>query len=211
MSSASANSASAQGLLLATYGTIEIALYEIDLSDCPMCLPRSAVKAADRTGRLEFIYASLLATRKVFDVYASVPIERLSGLCFTLWAQFNHALLNGVRLLTCEADGWDVQHARKVLGFPEILHRQVRAIEEVIVRRNVALEVAKDSKDVFARLLTKIHQALRWYESSRFARTEGPGLTDQPSDPNDSLEAVYPGEPLAGFDEAFWQDFFDDN
>ena len=211
MNSASTNFASAQGLILATYGTIEIALYEIDLSDCPMCLPRSAVKAVDRTGRLEFIYASLLATRKVFDVYSSIPIERLPGLCTTLWTQFNHALLNGVKLLACEADGWDVQHARGILTFPEILHNQVSAIEEVISRRGLVLEFATESKDVFARFLMKIHQALRWYESSRFSRIEAQGTGDQPSDPNESMEAVYPGEPLQQFDEAFWHNLFDDN
>ena len=176
-----------------------------------MCLHRNAVKVADKTGRLEFFYASLLATRRVFDVYSSVPAERFTGLCFTLWVQFNHAVLNGVKLAACEADGWDVQHARSILTFPEILHNQVSTIEEIISRRGIVLEFATDSKDVFARFLLKVHHAVRWCESSQLPRIEAQGLNNQPSEPNESLEAVYPGEPLAGFDEAFWQNFFDDN
>ncbi len=176
-----------------------------------MCLPRTPVKAIDRTGRLEFIYASLLATRNVFDVYSSIPVERFSSVCFTLWAQFNHALLNGVKLLTTEAAGWDVQHARNVLTFPNILHRQVKDIEEIISRRGLVLETAMDEKDVFTRFLVKVHQALRWYESSRVSRIEPQGPSDQPSDPNGCLEMADPGESLTGFDDTFWQNLFDDN
>lgn len=200
-----------QGLLLATYHTTEIALYEIDLSDCPMCLPRVAVKVVDRSGRLEFIYASLLATRKVFDVYSSVPVERLSGICFILWAQFNHSLLNGVKLLSSEADGWDLEYARSVLTFPDILHNQVKAIEEVVSRRGLILETAMDGKDVFIRFLLKVHHALRWYESSRVSRTSPQELGDQLIDPNRSLEVTDPAETLPIFDDTFWQNLFDDN
>lgn len=198
-------------LLLATYHTTEIALYEIDMSDCPMCLPRVAVRVVDRTGRLESIYASLLATRKVFDVYSSVPVERLSGICFVLWAQFNHSLLNGVKLLASEADGWDLQHARSVLTFPDILHNQVKALEEVISRRGLVLETAMDGKDVFIRFLYKIHHALRWYESSRVSRTEPQELDEQLIGPNASLEGTDTAEALSVFDDAFWQNLFDDN
>lgn len=201
---------SPQGLLLATYHTIEIALYEVDMSDCPMCLPRVPVKVFDRTGRLEFIYTSLLATRKVLDVYSSVPVDRLSGICFTLWAQFNHALLNCFKLLKSEVDGWDLEHARNVLTFPAILHSQVKAIEEVISRRGLVLETAMDGKDVFTRFLIKLNNALRWYESSHFSRIEPQTLSDQPTDPNGFLEAT-DGESLPPFDDAFWQNLLDDN
>ena len=180
------------------------------MSDCSMCLPRVPVKVVDRTGRLEFIYTSLLATRKVFDVYSSVPVDKLSGICFTLWAQFNHALLNGVKLLQSEVDGWDLQHARNVLTFPDILHSQVKAIEEVISRRGLVLETAMDGKDVFTRFLFKLNNVLRWYESSRFSRIEPQTLSDQPTDPNGFLEAT-DGESLPAFDDAFWQNLLDDN
>ncbi len=180
-----------------------------------MCLPRTPVKVIDRTGRLEFICTSLLATKNVFDVYSSVPVERLSGVCFTLWAQFNHALSNGVKLLTTEADGWDLQHARNVLTFPDILHRQVKGVEEIISRRGLVLETALDGKDVFARFLVKVHQALRWYDSSSVSRIEPQGLSDQPSDqpsdPNGSLGMADPGDSLMVFDDTFWQNLFDDN
>ena len=176
-----------------------------------MCLPRVAPKVVDRTGRLEFIYASLLATKKVFDVYSLVPVERLSGICFTLWAQFNHALLNGVKLLTSEADGWDSQHARDVLKFPDILHNHVKALEDVISRRGLVLETAMDGKDVFPVFLRKAHHALVWYESSRLSRVEPQGLSDQTTEPNGLLEATDAGESLPVFDDAFWQNLFDDN
>lgn len=137
---------STQGLLLATYQINNIALYEIDVGECPVCLPRVSAKVVNGTGRLEFVYASLLTTRKVFDVYSSIP-ERLSSICFTLWAQFNHALLNGVILLASEAGGWDLQHARSLLMFPDILHSQVKAMEEIISRRGLVPEIAIDGKD----------------------------------------------------------------
>ena len=181
------------------------------MSECPMCLPRVAVKVIDRTERLGFIYGSLLATRKVFDVYSSVPVERLSGICFTLWAQFNHAILNGIKLLTAEVDGWDLQHARSVLTFPVILHSQIKAIEEVISRRALDLETAMYGKDVFTRFLTKLHHALRWYESSTVSRIEPQGLNDQPTYPNGSLEATDTVGSFPVFDDAFWQNLFDDN
>lgn len=198
-------------LLLATYHSTEIAQYEIDMSDSLRCLPRAAIKVVDRTGRLEFIYASLLATRKVFDVYSSVPVGKISGICFTLWAQFHHALMNAVKLLSSEAYGWDVQHARSVLGFPDFLHSQVKAIEEVISRRGLVLENAMDGKDVFTRFLNKIHQVLRWFESSRVSRIEAHGLSDQPTNPNGSLEVTDTGGSLPILDDAFWQTLFDDN
>lgn len=187
-----------------------IALYEIDMSDCSMGLPRVAVEVADRTGRLEFFYASLLATRKIFDVYSSIPVERLSGICFTLWAHFNHAMVNGIKLLNSEADGWDLQHALSVLTFPDILHSQVKAVEEIISRRGLVLEAAMDGKDVFTRFLTKIQHALRWYESSCVSRNEPQRLSDQPTDPTGSLEPIENGEPLPVFDDSFWQNLFDD-
>ena len=202
---------STQELLLVTYHTTEIALYEIDMSECLMCLPRATVKFADRTGRLEYFYASLLATRKVFDVYSSVPVERLSGICFTLWVQFNHALLYGIKLLSSELDDWDLQHARSVLTFPDILHSQVKAIEEVISRRGLVSETAMDGKDVFSRFLGKLHHALRWYESSRLSRIESQAPSQQPLDPNGSLEATDAGESLPVFDDIFWQNLFDDS
>lgn len=179
--------------------------------DCLLCLPRVAVTIVDRTGRLEFVYASLLATRKVFDVYSSVPVERLSGICFTLWAQFNHALLYAIKLLSSEVDGWDLQHARSVLMFPDILHNQIKAIEEVISMRGLVLETARGGKDVFARFLSKLHYVLRWYESSCAPRLESQALSDQPTEPNGSLVATDPGESLPVFDDAFWQNLFDDN
>lgn len=206
--SASINCMSTQELLLATYHTTQIALYEIDF---PTCLPQVGVKVFDRTGRLEFIYASLLATSKVFGVYSSILVGRLSGICFTLWAQFNYALLNAVKLLTTEADGWDLQYARNVLTFPDILHSQVRSIEETISRRGLVLENAMYGKDVFIRFLRKVHHALRWYESSRVSRIELEGMNDKPTDPNGSLEATDTGESLPVFDDAFWQTLFDDN
>ncbi|KAF6218798.1 hypothetical protein HO133_005341 [Letharia lupina] len=206
--SASINCMSTQELLLATYHTTQIALYEIDF---PMCLPRVGFQVFDRTGRLEFIYASLLATRKVFGVYSSILVGRLSGICFTLWAQFNYALLNAVKLLTTEADGWDLQHARNVLTFPDILHSQVTSIEETISRRGLVLENAMYGKDVFIRFLRKVHHALRWYESSRVSRIEYEGMDDKPTDPNGSLETTDTGESLPVFDDAFWQTLFDDN
>ena len=177
-----------------------------------MCLPRVATQVIDRTGRLEFIYASLLSTKKVFDVYSSVPVERLSGICFTLWAQFNHALLNGVKLLTSETDGWDSQHALNILTFPDILHNQVKALEEVISRRGLVTEIAMDGKDVFPRFLRKVHRALAWYESSsRLSRVESHRPSDHSTNPNEILEATDPGESLPVFDDAFWQDLFNDN
>lgn len=176
-----------------------------------MCLPRTTFRIVDKMGKLEFVYASLLATKRIFDVYSSIPTERLSGICFTLWAQFNHSLLNGVKLLSSEADGWDLQHARSLLAFPDILHNQVRQIEEVISRRGLVLETAMDGKDVFSRFLMKVHHALRWYESSRASRTEPQGMSNQRSDPNGSLDVDDPGELLPIFDDAFWQDLFDDN
>ena len=200
-----------EGLLLATYHTIEIALYEVDMGDCSKCLPRSTVKVVSRTGRLEFIYANLLATRKVFDVYSSVPVERLSGICFTLWAQFNHALLNGIKFLASEADGWDLQHARSLLTFPDILQSKVKAMEEIISRRGLMPETAMAGKDVFVRILTKLHHVLRWYESSRASRIEPQGLNDQPTDIDGSLEVADLGETLPAFDDAFWQDLLEDN
>lgn len=200
-----------QALLLATYHTIEISLYEVDISGCPMCLPRVATKVIDRTGRLEFIYASLLATKKVFDVYSSVPVERLSGICFTLWAQFNHAFLNSVKLLTSDAIGWDSQHAGNVLTFPDILHNQVKALEEVISRRGLLMETAMNEKDVFPRFLRKLRHALAWYESSRLSKVDTQGLSDQSINSNGVLEATDAGESLPLFDDTFWQELFDDN
>ena len=200
-----------QELLLVTYHTTEIALYEIDMSECLVCLPRATIKFADRTGRLEYIYASLLATRKVFDVYSSVPVERLAGICSTLWVQFNHALLYGIKLLSSELDDWDLQHARSVLTFPDILHSQVKAIEEVISRRGLVSETAMDGKDLFSRFLKKLHHALRWYESSRVSRIESQAPSQQPLDPNGSLEATDAGASLPVFDDAFWQNLFDDS
>ena len=202
---------STQGLLSASYHTTEIALYEIDLVDSPICLPRVPVTVVNRTGRLEFIYASLLATRKIFDVYSSVPIERLSSICLTLWAQFNHALLNGVKLLASEADGWDVQHARRHLNFHDILDCQVKAMEETVSRRGCGLKTAMDGKDVFIRFLAKVHHVLRWYESSQIPRIEPQGLGDQPTESNESLEVPDPGEPPLVFDDDFWQNLFNDN
>ena len=176
-----------------------------------MCLPRTTVQVGDRTGRLGFTYSSLLATRNVFDVYSSIPIERLSSICFTLWAQFNHALLNGVKLLASEADGWDVQHARNLLNFHDLLHCQVKAMEEIVSRRGCGSDSAMDGKEVFTRFLEKVHYVLRWYESSNASRIEAQGLGDQPSNPNGSLVVADPGEPLPVLDDTFWQTLFDDN
>ena len=181
------------------------------MSNCLKCLPREAVKVINRAGRLEFIYASLIATSKVFEVYSAIPIERLSGICFTLWVQINHALLNGFKLLTCETDGWDLQYARSVLTYPDILHRQEKAFEQVISRRGLILETAMDGKDVFASLLMKLRHALRWYESSRFSKMAPQGLSEQMSDPNVTLEVIDPGESLPVLDDAFWQNLLDDN
>ena len=211
ISKRSANLVSTLGLLSASYHTIEIALYEIDLVDVPLSLPRVPVSVANRTGKLEFIYASLLATRKIFDVYSSVPIERLPGICLTLWAQFNHAFLNGVKLLASEADGWDVQHARRLLNFHGILHCQVKAMEETISRRCRDVKTAMDGKDVFIRFLAKVQHVLRWYESSQIPRIEPQGPSDEPTASNGPLEAPDPGGPPMIFDEDFWQNLFDDN
>ena len=200
-----------QALLLTTYHTIEIALYEVYVSECPMCVPRNLVKVIDKSGKLEFTYASLIATRKVFDVYSSVPVESLIAVCFTLWAQFYHAFMNAIKLLGSDIDGWDLGHARSVLTFPDILHNQVKAIDYVISKRSLVLDPAMHGKDVFARLLTKLRHALRWYESMSNSRLEPQGLNDQPTYPNGSLETTDTGASFPLFDDAFWQNIFDDN
>ena len=181
------------------------------MSECPICAPKNLFKVVDKSGKLEFTYSSLIATRKVFDVYSSVPVDRLSGVCFTLWAQFNHAFLNGIKLLGSDVDGWDLPHARSVLMFPDILHNQVKAIEYVISRRSTVLDPAIQGKDVFTRLLTKLRHALRWHESTTNSRLEPQGLTDQPTYPNGSLETNDTGASFPVFDDAFWQNIFDDN
>ena len=180
------------------------------MGECPLCQTRVTAKVIKETGRVEFVYASLLATRKVLDVYASIPAEKLSRICLTLWAQFNQALRNGVKLLASEADGWDLQHARSLLMLPDILHSQVKAMEEIISRRGLMSETAIDGKDVFIRILSKVQQALRWYEFSCVSRTEPQGLSTQPTDANGSLEVADPGESLPVLDDVFWQNF-DDN
>ena len=200
-----------QALLLSTYHTIEIALYEIYMSECPMCVPRNLGKVIDKSGKLEFTYASLIATRKVFDVYSSVPVERISGVCFTLWAQFNHAFINGIKLLSSDIDGWDLPHARSVLMFPDILHNQVKAIEYVISKRCFVMDPAMNGKDVFARLLTKLRHALRWFESVTNSRLDPQGLSDQPMYPNGSLETTDTGAAFPVLDDAFWQNILDDD
>ena len=200
-----------QALLLTTYHAIEIALYEIYMSECPMCVPRNLAKVIDKSGKLEFTYASLIATRKVFDVYSSVPVEKVSGVCFTLWAQFNHAFLNGIKLLGSDIDGWDLPHARSVLMFPEILHNQIKAIEYVVSKRSPVLNPAMHEKDVFARLLAKLRHALRWDESITNSRLEPQGLADQPTYTNGPLETTDTGPPFPVFDDAFWQNIFDDS
>ena len=176
-----------------------------------MCAPRNVVKVIDKSGKLEFTYASLIATRKVFDVYSSVPVEKVIGVCFTLWAQFNHAFINAIKLLGSDIDGWDLAHARSVLTFPDILHYQVKAIEYVISKRSLVLDPAMHGKDVFARLLTKLRHALRWYGSMTNSRLEPQGLTDQPTCPNGSLGTTDTGASFTMFDDAFWQNMFDDN
>ena len=183
----------------------------MDMVEHPMCLPRVTTEVVNRTGRLEFMYASLLATRKVFNVYTSVPIERLSSVCFTMWAQFNHSLLNGVKLLASEADSWDVQQARSILNFHDILHRQVEAMEGIISMRSRDMDTAMVGKDVFTRFFTKIRHALRWYESSQTSGMEAQGLCDISTEPNGSLVVADPGEPLPVYDDTFWQTLFDDN
>lgn len=199
------------GFLLASFHVAEIALYEMYMSDSPMCLPRVAVRVLDRTERLEFLYTSLLATRSVFDVYSSIPVERLSGICFILWAQFNHALLNSVKLLSSETDGWDLQHVQNVLTYPDILHNYFKALEEAISRRGLVLETAMDGKDIFVRFLTKINHALRWYESSRLSKNEPHGRSDRFTEHHEFLETIDLGESLPVMDDAFWQTLSDDN
>ena len=202
---------SSQGLLLATYHATEIALYELDMGDSPSCPLKIAEKIVRSTGRLEYVYANLLATRKVFDIYTSVPVARLTSICFTLWVQFNHALLNGFKLLSSEVEGWDLQHAQSLLTIPEFLHSQVKAMEEVISLRGLVLKDAMDGKDVFTRILVKVNRALQWYESLRASRIEPQEPSDQPANPDGPLEVAKPGESLPVFDDAFWQDLFDDN
>lgn len=176
-----------------------------------MCLPQATAKVVARTGRLEFVHASLLATRKVFDIYLSIPIKRLPSISFTLWLQFTHAILNGVKLLTSETDGWDSQYARRVLKLHDVLLHQVDAMEQITSSRSVVSGNAVDGKDIFAQFLVKMHHALRWYESSRISGSAPQGLSDQHTDASDSVEVADPGEPLPVFDDAFWQNLFNDS
>ena len=204
-------------MLLTTYHTAQIALYEIDIGDCTMCLPRTTDKFVERKGRIEFIHASLLATRKVFDVHASIPVEKQPSVCLTLWIQFQHALLNGIKLLTIETDAWE--HASTLLMFPDILHHQVKVLEEVISHRGLfdfetAAIIDGKEEDIFVTFLAKIRYIVRLYESLRVSKKlEVRNLDEQSpgASANAFVEAAESGDVLPVFDDSFWQTFFDDS
>jgi hypothetical protein len=113
--------------LLGHHSIATILLYSASLSSS---------SALPSTERLTHLWACLHATRAFFDIPSDPTQSRLTGIASF---DFFTALLTATKLATLpDLTGWDLDVVRTVLGFAEIVDRQIAEMEKLADRRDSA-------------------------------------------------------------------------
>jgi hypothetical protein len=87
---------------------------------------------------------------------------------YITYAQVEYAISMGIKLLRLPViDGWDADHARALLDFPNAMEMAIPKIEAIIrIRsRNVEQRRSDDSRDLFTKYLNDMTCLKSWSES----------------------------------------------
>jgi hypothetical protein len=156
-----------------------------------------------------------------------------------MWIQSGYALLMGIKLCSCIADGWDLDHVREVLQFLPSIDTVISKLERIIQLREgneenpvpLTSDTPAPNDDIFSRYLRQMRCVKQWYllmlSSNKILPSECSPETrqnqhqpprqnlqsfPQPPTPDPTIERA---EPIAedfimGAGDYFWQGFYDD-
>ena len=210
----------------------EISLYEIGVY-------RAFNPENDTAHRLTLLYACLMAVKTFFETHFSPSSPIPPSLCYMMWIQSGYALLMGIKLCCCIADGWDLGHVREVLQFLPSIDTMISKLERIIQLRKpneeypipVASDESVPNDDIFSRYLRQMCCVKRWYllmiSSNKIPPSEcSPETTQkqrqlpkpnlqsfpQPPTPDSTMELAepIPEDFVMGVGDDFWQGFYDD-
>lgn len=210
------------GTLISSYQVAEISLYELGLYSA--FYPES-----EKAPRLNALYACLLAVKSFLNTHFSPSASLYPSDPYVKWVQMGYVLLMGFKLCVCDADGWDFDHARKILDFTSHLNILIGQLELLLQLRNpsgrhptAGAENASYRPDIFSRFLRQTRRFKAWYESmvaekAVLQAVDAPYPTPPSTFPfgnralDISADGFGSGVDLMNIDEVFWQDLMSQN
>lgn len=204
------------------YRLVEINLYELSLYS-------AFYPEGEKAYRLSTLYSGLLAVKSFFTTYFVANAAFSPSDPYHKWVQMGYVLLMGFKFCICTADGWDRDHARKVLEFPAHLDALIAKLEVAIQVRNQSGRYSMQSQtgysscrpDIFTRFLRQARRFKAWYESILVTETSQVVLdAAYPTPPsfqssNQNMDMVMDGfrsdDVLVDIDQILWQSLMNDN
>jgi hypothetical protein len=148
--------------IICYHQSAEIGLYEIGLS-------HAFNNEVDEAYRLSIIYSFLLAVKTFFSTHFTSAFPMTAARAYITYAQVEYAIRMGIKLLRIPViDGWDADHARALLDFPNAMKMVIPKFETIIRIRSRNGEHQRpphDGQDVFVRYLNETKCLKGWSES----------------------------------------------
>ncbi|KAI5465615.1 hypothetical protein BGZ63DRAFT_411145 [Mariannaea sp. PMI_226] len=163
----------------------QVLLYEIAISD-----QHANASYVPLTDRLNLLWCCVRSLRCFYEVrFARSELEHPRFLCLSV-SDLAFALITGVKLLTLQLPGWNLDQIKDELNLIDVMDGQIRDLMIVIARRKhglfpgaAAAQVAKPSEDPFERLLRQL-KTLRDMVKQELDRQTAGSVTMQLTDLN---------------------------
>jgi hypothetical protein len=176
----------------------QVLLYEIAISD-----QHTNESYVPLTDRLQLLWGCVRSLRSFYDTrFAHRELERPRFLCLSA-SDFAFALITGVKLLTLQVPGWNLQQIQAELNMIEVMDSQIQDLVIIIARRKTGLfpDAAPGEKpppeDPFSRLLRQL-TTLRDMVKQEMERQAAGSATMQGMDFSQDLL-------IGDFDSDLWQ------
>ena len=187
----------------------EISLYEIGLY-------RPFWQENDKSHRLTALYACLVAVKSYFDDHFAPGIRVPVSFPYFMWILNGYALLLGAKLCFSNADGWDLDHARTLLDYVNVIDKVTEKLEAI-----VHLRTPHGKSEIFTRYIKQLRcKQIRGMGNGnrRDAASLPPVSMDSymaDHDPNEPANLFLPEASHALYndqifmDDSFWQGLLD--
>ncbi|PNY28751.1 Uncharacterized protein TCAP_01325 [Tolypocladium capitatum] len=144
-----------------------VAIAEVLLTDIAISDQHCTSSCMPPTARLQLLWASVRSLGAFFEVrFAASGSGSGSELdkprfLSLIASDLAYAIITGIKLLTLQVPGWDLEHVGKELALDEILERQIQDLADIIARRKSGPPSADTSgpEDPLERLLRLLRTA----------------------------------------------------
>lgn len=167
--------------------------------------PLIGISDSDSLLRVEILYGGLVALKGFFDHLFSMNAVAWRNHTYVTWAHLIHALAVLSKLSLLQDSDYDLEQARRVLDFAEVLD-QLKTLSEHLHQTRAAHTKGSTQRSMLTRMASQVVQLKTRYQD----KLAGRGSMAPRNDPVGWIDSGEQGGLLDGLDDGFWQDIIDD-